>query len=165
MYNHIVYRCLRSLDLATSSYASLMIFHRLWSLGVWLPCSTLEQTKGLITQGKPHSLHSIKLGWKPPQAISACIFSHVLFLVSEFQKQESQHVQKNLKGAEQNLLSAQEVCPLQNPQRTWQGSKAEVVKASASWRKKLNYFRELKPSTPPPGNTTRGRALNLELSI
>lgn len=38
-----------------------------------------KQTKGLITQGKPHSLHSIKLGWKPPQAISTCLFFSCIF--------------------------------------------------------------------------------------
>lgn len=138
-----------------------MIFHRLWSLGVWLPFLIFKQTKGLIAQGKPHSLPSTKLGWKPPWAISTCIFSHVLFLVSEFQKQESQHIQKNLKGAEQNLISAWEGCPLQNPQRTWQGCQAEVVKASASWREKLNYFRELKPSTQHHQGTQPERVLNL----
>lgn len=58
-----------------------------------------------------------------------------------------QKKKKNLKGAEQNLISAREGCPLQNPQRTWQVCEAEVVKTSASWWEKLNYFRELKPST------------------
>lgn len=151
MYNYIVYRCLWSLDLATSSYASLMIFHRLWSSGVWLTFLIFKQTKGLITQGKPHSLHSIKLGWKPPQAISTCMFFLMYFfwLLNSRNKNHStcKKKKKNLKGAEQNLISAQEGCPLQNPQRTWQVCEAEVVKTSASWWEKLNYFRELKPST------------------
>lgn len=41
--NYIVYRCLRSSDLVISSYASLMIFHRLWSMGVWLPFLIFKQ--------------------------------------------------------------------------------------------------------------------------
>lgn len=149
MYNYIVYRCLWSLDLATSSYASLMIFHRLWSSGVWLTFLIFKQTKGLITQGKPHSLHSIKLGWKPPQAISTCMFFLMYFfwLLNSRNKNHSTCKKKKLKGAEQNLISAREGCPLQNPQRTWQVCEAEVVKTSASWWEKLNYFWELKPST------------------
>lgn len=164
MYNYIVYRCLWSLDLATSSYASLMIFHRLWSSGVWLTFLIFKQTKGLITQGKPHSLHSIKLGWKPPQAISTCMFFLMYFfwLLNSRNKNHSTCKKKKTEGSRAKLdFSSGGLSPAKPTEnmaglRGWGGQNLCLLVGKA----KL-LLRAQTIHTASAGDTARGRILNL----
>lgn len=124
----------------------------------------LSKPKDSLHKGKPHSLNSIKLGWKPPHIISICIsLMHFLWFLNS--KMQNQSVGKGkLKGAEQILISAWKGCPLQKPQRTRQCCEAHVVKACASYGQ-AKLIQRAQTIHIAPGDTARGTVLSLRRPI